>query len=59
MTINKIDFGCPCEGKQSDVQAKFSTGGKTVIQIKCLTCKHNHYLKEEDKRCSIFFKDKG
>lgn len=55
MTINKIEFDCPCGGKESDVLVKFSQGDKMVIQIKCLGCKHNHLLKEDDERCLPFF----
>ena len=57
MTINKIGFDCSCGGKESDVQAKFSQEGKMVIQIKCIKCKHNHFLKDDDERCSSFFKE--
>jgi len=58
MTVNIINYDCPCGHKKSDVQCKIFNGETTTIQIKCLGCKHNHYLKEDDERCSRFFKDK-
>jgi len=57
MTINKIFLTCTkCGCKKSDVLAKNYTHGKTVIQTKCLSCGHNHFLKEDDQRCEKFFK---
>lgn len=62
--LNKIKFKCECDGNESDVQCKLTTtvtidkktSTKMLIQIKCLSCKHNHYLPEDDSRCQKFFK---
>lgn len=55
--LNEIKFDCPkCDGKKADVQAKIVITDKTSIQVKCLKCKTNYFLPEDDKRCTKFFK---
>jgi len=57
MTLNAIELECQCGNKQADVQAKFVQNNTMVIQVKCTKCFKNTYLKEDDKRCTKFFKD--
>ena len=57
MTHNEIKYNCDkCDCKTADVQCKLSINSKIKVQIKCDSCNRNHFLDENDNRCTKFFK---
>ncbi len=63
MTVNLIKCECDCKNPQNDVLGKISYTDKknkriTKILTKCVGCKTQHLLDENDTRCTKFFPKK-
>lgn len=61
MVINYIECECDCKNPQNDVLGKITFLDEkkkkiTKILTKCMGCKHQHILDEDDDRCKKFFK---